>query len=372
MSRRVWVTGPAGAFDLAEVPAPSEFDLQQVLMANPQLIPAEDLGLDGELLVIGRETSLASGAVDLLCLARSGDVVIIEFKTGPQNPDFRHALAQVIDYGSDLWGLGSAAELDKGVVQRYLAGPHVDPTYKACADLRAAAEQAWQLDDSAWDALSTRLEQVLETGDFTFVVAAQRFTAPMTASVDYLNSTMRFGSFFLLQMIRLEGADLTAYATQVVAKPTTATDRFDSVTSTTNESDFLARIQDPVYREAMGELLSGVRSLGLVLGWGSKGTSIRLRTPDRTEPLSVGWVFLDEDQWYGARHVSLGADDDSLAQTPSVAGAVEEFRQKAKRLPGAKPVPTKLHAYMFLPEDLPAVKDDLLQLLEELVAAANS
>jgi RecB family endonuclease NucS len=52
-----------------------------------------DLGLPGDLLVVGRETRVASGAIDLLCLSRSGELVIIEFKTGPQNSDFRHALA---------------------------------------------------------------------------------------------------------------------------------------------------------------------------------------------------------------------------------------------------------------------------------------
>jgi len=49
----------------------------------------------------------------LLCLASSGDVVLVEFKTGPQNPDFRHALAQLIDYGSDLWRL-SVDDFDRG------------------------------------------------------------------------------------------------------------------------------------------------------------------------------------------------------------------------------------------------------------------
>ena len=86
---------------------------------NRQLIPADDLGLDGDPLVIGRETSLASGSIDLLCLASSGDVVLVEFTTGPQNPDFRHALAQLIDYGSDLWRL-SVDDFGRGASDGYL------------------------------------------------------------------------------------------------------------------------------------------------------------------------------------------------------------------------------------------------------------
>ena len=112
MPRRVLVTRSEQSFDLIEAPAPSEHHLQEVVKTSPQLIPADDLGLDGDLLVVGRETSLASGYIDLLCLARSGDLVLVEFKTGPQNPDFRHALAQAIDYGGSSylrWVQGESA-----------------------------------------------------------------------------------------------------------------------------------------------------------------------------------------------------------------------------------------------------------------------
>ena len=105
MARRVLVQRDGASFDLLEVPAPNEHHLQEIMKNAPQLIPSDDLGNDGDLIVVGRETALASGYNDLLCLARSGDIVLIEFKTGPQNPDFRHALAQLIDYGSDLWRL---------------------------------------------------------------------------------------------------------------------------------------------------------------------------------------------------------------------------------------------------------------------------
>ena len=69
MPRRFLVERAGERFDLVESPAPSEHHLQEVMKMNPQLIPADDLGLDGDLLVIGRETSLASGSIDVLCRA---------------------------------------------------------------------------------------------------------------------------------------------------------------------------------------------------------------------------------------------------------------------------------------------------------------
>ncbi len=153
MTRKILVvSNTGGPVDFIEVPASNEHELQDIMLNHPQLVPAKDLGLDDDLLVVGRETTLASGFIDLLCLSRSGEVVIIEFKTGPKNPDFRHALAQVIDYGSDLWRLSDWKEFDQGVVHRYLNGPRVDVAYKSCHDLRGAATMAWALDEQEWEA----------------------------------------------------------------------------------------------------------------------------------------------------------------------------------------------------------------------------
>jgi RecB family endonuclease NucS len=101
--RKVLVTQGRSRFDLIEAPAENEHHLQEVMKNSPTLLPVDDLGISGPLLVVGREASVASGSIDLVGVVPSGDVVLVEFKTGPQNPDFRHALAQLIDYGSDLW-----------------------------------------------------------------------------------------------------------------------------------------------------------------------------------------------------------------------------------------------------------------------------
>jgi len=373
MPRRVLVERATESFDLVEVAAPSEHALQEVMKSNPQLIPSDDLGLDGDLLVVGRETTLASGAIDLLCLARSGDLVLIEFKTGPQNPDFRHALAQVIDYGSDLWRL-SVDDFDRGVVQRYLASDHCDAAYKPSRDLNdAIVRRGWALTDTERTSLGRRLSEVLETGDFTYVVAAQRFTSSMMTSLEYLNTTMRRGRFYLVEIVRLHGLDLVAHAAQVVASPHRSAGSSGSVAAGhANEADFLNAIESDAYREAMKDIFSTCATLGLIMFWGAKGASIRIQTPDRSEPLSVGWAFLGGDQWFGAKHLSLGVDQASLAQTPSVREAVLRFVEHVKTIPGAKPLTTKLDACIFEPTAVPAAKDAIIAALDDLVQSVQS
>jgi hypothetical protein len=53
--------------------------------------------------------------------------LVIEFKTGPKNPDFRAALAQLLDYGSDLWQL-TLDQFETAVAARYFVGDHCPST----------------------------------------------------------------------------------------------------------------------------------------------------------------------------------------------------------------------------------------------------
>ena len=335
---------------------------------EPQLIPSDDLGLDGDLLVVGRETALASGYIDLLCLSRSGDVVLIEFKTGPQNPDFRHALAQLIDYGSDLWRF-SLEDFDRGVVQRFLAGSHVSKAFVGAKDLtEAIARTDWNLTEEERSALDARLSEVLETGDFHYVVSAQRFTTTMQASLEYMNATMRFGRFYPVEIVQLQGGELTAHTAQVVAAPAKRTASSQSASrGVTDEAAILAGTSDVSYRDALQDVLAACTALGLEVKWRSVGAYIRFKTPDRNQLLSIGWLLPAGSHWQGARFLSFGVDPASLAETPSVASAVRRYISRLAALAGAVAVPTNLEAFTFGPETLPAAAHQLIGVLEKLV-----
>ncbi|KQV24813.1 endonuclease NucS domain-containing protein [Yonghaparkia sp. Root332] len=367
MPRRFLVERAGERFDLVESPAASEHHLQEVMKMNPQLIPADDLGLDGDLLVIGRETSLASGSIDLLCLASSGDVVLVELKTGPQNPDFRHALAQLIDYGSDLWRL-SVDDFDRGVVQRFLRSGHAPERLAGSHDLRDAISRAgWALDSEATDALLERLADVLQSGDFHFVVAAQRFTETMRTSLEYMNATMRSGRFFLVEIVQLAGAELTAHAAQVVASPSRRTAATSRSQTTTDEVAFLASINDDQYRDAFRDFLAGCISLGLALAWGSKGLSIRMQTPDQNLPISIAWGLPETTSWQGLKYLSVGIDRTSLARTPSVAQAAERYLAAIGAIPGGRTANSKISARSFDAATAPAAVPALIEAIEALV-----
>lgn len=360
------------SFDLVEVAAPNEHHLQEIMKAQPQLIPADDLGFDGDLLVVGRETSLASGYIDLLCLASTGDVVLIEFKTGPQNPDFRHALAQLIDYGSDLWRL-TVEEFDRGVVQRYLTSDRADPKSRGAKTLaEAVAVSGWNLSEEDLASFIARLGEVLATGDIHFVVAAQRFTPAMKTSLDYLNATMRYGRFYLVEIVQLRGEELVAHAAQVVsAPPRRSSSGSSSPAGQADEAAFLSGLANSYYRDAMRDVIAGCTALGVEVKWRSQGASFRITTPDRRQPLSIGWVLPDDSHWQGARFATFGVDPWSLSKTPSVEEAVLRYTNRLAAIPGAKAVGSKLRAYTFGIDVLPHAHAEIVAAIDELVSAVT-
>ena len=372
MPRKILVTGgSAGAIDLVEVAASNEHELQEILRANPQLIPAEDLGLSGDLLVVGRETRLVSGAIDLLCLSRTGELLIIEFKTGPKNPDFRHALAQVIDYGSDIWMLGDWTSFDQGVVHRYLNSQYVEPKYKSCADLREAVTLAWALPQDEWDSLTDRLDQVIKKGDFHFIVAAQRFVDSMKTSVSYLNSTTQAGRYFRGShpARRCRGRRRTPPKSSTNPRVGAALTQPRSQSVRRRLPGGHLRPRVPRGYERAFRLRSGAR---LDDGLGVQGSFHSTEVTGSAEPISVGWVFLEGDQWTWAKHVTLGVDPNTLQNHPSIQAAILAFCQKLKGVPGGKPAGGKSNAVIFEPTEFVAVRDDLIGLLGDLASAATA
>ncbi len=341
---------------LLEEQRTNEHQLQEVVKRNPELLPIEDLGMAGPLLVIGRETPLPSGAVDLVGLTRGGELVLVEFKIGPENPDFRHATSQLVDYGSDLWGRG-VEDLEREVALRYFQGPRCpqgSPGHGA-ASLEEAARRTWpDLGEDGLSSLLDRLARVLESGEFHYVVAAQRFPEPALRTIEYLNTISR-ASFYAVEVVRFVGPQGAATEARMLYRPEPRRAR---PAASIDEATFLERVEDPAYREALGHVLDAARNLGYRITWGVRGASIRIPTRDHPDPLSVGWVFDDTPyNWSGLRNLTLGHQPASLELRPSVREAISRYQRALAEIPGAKRVETAgqdLLGYEFDARTLPA------------------
>jgi hypothetical protein len=311
VARRMLVTTGAESFELTERPAGSEFELQDVLRQAPNLIPVDDLGLDGPLMVVGRETALPSGRVDLLAVTPTGDVLIIEFKTGPQNPDYRHALAQLVDYASDLWQI-HPGDFATSVVVSYLATRHCPPDDPAhgATTLRDAATRTWpNLDTAELDAFESNLARRLSDGRFHLVLTAQRITRNLRTTIEFLQQSEAKVAFHAVELVKFADDDqtTTAYEGRAVTSPTRRRGR-TATGGTVDIETVLSGHEDPAHRERLENLVEYCRSLQLTFEPGSRGFSIRTSVPDRAEPVTLAWVFPPDAGYLGMRGLNLGYD----------------------------------------------------------------
>jgi hypothetical protein len=359
---------------LSEVPADDEAQLQELIKDNPDLLPVDEFGMSGPLLVVGRETTLPSGGVDLVALARSGEVLVVEFKTGPQNADFRHVLAQLLDYGSDLWRL-SFEEFESIVPSRFFAGARCrDARVRGKTSLMDAARSFWpDLTDEEAAILRDQVERQLAAGGFHYVVVAQRFTPTIERTVEYLNATMQGARFYAVELVKFASGALSAFESRTVMAPSRTKGGSGSPAST-DETRLLQEMEGETYRDVLRELIEACRGLGLRFDWGKVGPSIRIPTADRRTPLTIGWLFPSGGRgWMGLSDLTLGFDEKSAATAPSLKGALDAYIDEVAGIPGARLVAVRnLRAYHFIPQDVIEHRSRIIDAIARFIGLANA
>jgi hypothetical protein len=359
---------------LEEVPADNESQLQEQLKAHPELMPLDELGLVGPAVVVGRESHLDSGRVDLVLLGNGGDLALVEFKTGPQNPDFRECLAQLLSYGSGLWGM-TLEEFETRVAQPYFTGPSCPVgSVKTGASLAEVVEARWgTVADDAVD-WRDRLQAQLRDGGFHYIAVAQRFTPPVLRTLQYLNATMKTARFSAVELVRFAAEGYDAFEARFVvgAEPVSAVaGAGKSVLA--GVDDLLAKVADDNYRHALRDLFDGLTTIdGLTVYWGTTGCSLRVPIPNRN-PLSIGWVFPPgAGRWMGLTDVTLGWDEGSAALAISDTGraALDAYRHRLATLPGAvQAKPSLIHGFTFTPS---AIIDNASVMVEAIRAVVSA
>jgi hypothetical protein len=361
---------------LDQVPADDEHELQERMKSQPELLPLEDLGIAGSGIVVGRETYLLSGAVDLVILGYGGELCLIEFKTGPANPDFRAALAQLIGYGSSLWGK-TVDEFDALVTGPYFGGRHcpVDSPGRGATSLEEVVKAAWPQDEErdAFD-WKDRLTTQLSTGGFRYVVVAQRFTEPMLQTIRYLNSTMPAARFYAVELVRFaHPSGFGAYEARLLLgpEPSRGGDRAKALTGST---ELLGRIADDAYRIVLEEFLTGLAQLTpLSIYYGTTGVSFRVQITGRP-PISIGWLFPPgAPRWLGLTDLTLGYWHDKLDIDEIRRHALEQYASKLAELPGAvRAKPSMLNASTYPPAVVTDLHTQLVPIVQELVTALTA
>lgn len=345
MTRQMIVRGPKVRHSLSEAPGRNEEELQSVMRDNPGLLPLEDLGVEDEIAALGREVRVSTGAIDLLLISTVGEVILVEFKTGPQNTDFRHVLAQLLDYGSALHGLSLEA-----FEQRLLGVMYAPAKSNAVSDGNQDGAHPQRPLASLGDAFTGQtldpttpwrdtLTKQLEEGTFHYVVVAQRFTDQMLRTLAYLNEVTNGCQFSAVELIKFTGhPEWAAFEGRVHATSARSRAATTKSASLSGGEEFLERLTDDTIRMVTADLLRHVSSIpGMKIFWGVQGCSFRASVPGRS-PLTIGWLFPpDQPGFMGLKSLTLGwyQDSNGLAVSGDASQALSHYAETARRLPGA-------------------------------------
>ena len=358
---------------LDETLAANEEELRTLVLRTPSMLPLEEMGLTGPAIVIGRESSLDSGRVDLIVLTRGGELLLIEFKTGPQNSDFRDSLAQLLDYGAGIWAR-SVEEFDERVVRPYLRSCPLGERPEPATLDGAVAGADWESGEDA-ELWRDRLSAQLKDGGFHYVVVAQRFTPSMLRTLGYLNAAMKASRFTAVELIRFgDHGPHNAYEARFIAGPSPARGSSAAAkTALAGLDDFLGRVTDDRYRHALQDLFTEIATMDAVtVYWGTSGCSLRVAVPNRN-PISIGWFFPpDQTGWLGLTDTTFGwyEDVNGLALSERGKAVLVSYISGVEVLPGAtKARPVSIRGWSFAPDHFAANVESLIELVRVSIAA---
>jgi hypothetical protein len=277
-------------FDVLEE---SEFEaeaaLQEALKRNPEVIPVADLEL-AEIVVVGRETPVPAGAIDLLLVDAEGRVIILETKLS-RNPELRRqAVAQVLDYGASLWRSAPSLREFQALVLRYWhSGACEDERVKDAKSLREGLEAIFSEsseEDWDYDSFETALEENLANGQHVLLLVA-------TGLMDTLSRHLLQYANVCLDL-PLYGVAIDVFETEARqlivprgVRYTTPTKRPTTPRARTDRDTFLAACT-PVGAFFFKEILEGAERRGMIVYWGKVGFSVRLPLE---RPITVMYGF---------------------------------------------------------------------------------
>jgi hypothetical protein len=285
----------------------AETQLQEALKLNPEVIPVSDLDL-AEVVVVGRETAVPVGAIDLLLVDADGRVIIVETKLS-SNPELRReVVAQVLDYGASLWRTAPGLKEFEDLVLRYWRSDACqDERVKDAGTLRQGIDPVFQQirgEDWDYDLFESALSENISKGQHVLLVVASGLTDRLSRDLlQYVNLCLGLPLYAVeIDVFETEGQQLIVprgvkYGAAVEPRPTKGR---------TNEGDFLAAC-DPVAVEFFASMLQEARDRSMIVYWGSAGFSVRIPLepavtvmfgypPCELQVYTRDWGFSEEDR----------------------------------------------------------------------------
>jgi len=253
--------------------------LQDYLEKYPSLIPLVEI-VEGpsDLLCIGREVTVPSGAIDLLFIDKDGLLTIVETKL-VKNPEIRReVIGQIIEYASFLsqWTLNDI----ENIANNYFRSERIPNEFRDKTLSEVITEFSPENDFSV-DSFNAEVEKNLREGKIRLIIAVDELVEPLRVTVTFLNSYSNF-EILLLQISSFEESEARKVLIASVFGYAQKERRLGRTKPKVNEEIFLARCQEEGHEMAM-ELYAKAKVLkdrrsdnGDFMNWGVSGYSYRM------------------------------------------------------------------------------------------------
>lgn len=316
-----------------------ELDLQALLRDNPELL--EPLGVDLKFLPVGWETSLGSGAVDLVFLDSEGYITLVETKLRANDEIRRKVVGQLLEYAA------YAAEWDVPDVQQ-LAESFLQSAF-APTDLRDVGDLAgamvrrfgWSEEDPAEaqrkvDTVLSKLDASLSAGRMRVICGVDESVETLDRIVAYLSAHSDL-KVVLLQVNRFTiDEEEVLVPTFIGAVDAGSPRREVPRTGRLTRDSLLGGFEDDAQRDAAKSLLDIAAKLGATFEFGPSGVSVRARTPAHRQPVTVAWIYAPgKEGWMRTKAVTLGHGLDSGTTDAHLRRTLDEYYERLAALPGS-------------------------------------
>jgi hypothetical protein len=362
LGRNLLVKADGTEYIVGETTFEAEDDLHSACERHPELFPTEDMNL-GQLLVVGREVIFESGQADLILVDEGGEILIAEFKRGTENPDSRRVVAQLLDYGAQLWKQ-SPEEFASKIALPYLHTRR--PGQAKPTTLEEAARELLGLEEERIELFSKGLLQNLSTGAFYYVVVARTLPPTLGSVLQYVGAVSRLKTAAVAVDYFRDSGNREIMVPRVAFTSTAVIPPPVDGRKATPET-FLRDVGAAA--EFWRGFLQFLNGLPGRIYWGTKGFSYRVVIEGKQYPMLWGWprtIWWLKDKGVGDElQIALESRPD---QPGILRSLLSTHLSGLRQCPGAKtnkvgPIETVV---FNVQTDLPQVEDQIRQVLTAL------
>lgn len=198
-----WATLPSESVGYQDI----EKELQKLLFATPDIIPGRSVGGDVPLAAISELVVTTPGQqeirIDIVALDALANIYVVECKMAANSDISRKVLAQVLEYGANLWEF-RYLEFDAEFRKQHGNVPLVELITEGVDRLRATGDAGPGLTNWNPEEFQEVLEANLSSGRFTLLIAVDEMNPRLGRTLEYLNTRGDETRVLALELFRLQ------------------------------------------------------------------------------------------------------------------------------------------------------------------------